>query len=159
MPVLRTLSRLSFKDHALFWEAVALTAVARLAILLVPFRRIAPWIGRQVSSEISEPDGDDCQKELLRRVRWAVETAGRRVPWKAMCLVQAMTARSMLRRRGRSGIVYFGLAKDDEADLQAHAWLRSGGLTVTGNNELWRYTTISAFGFGKQAVVAETSSN
>ena len=156
MSVMKTFLRLPLRDHCLFVEAAILTGIARVVILVLPFRWIAPWIGTQVSGDSAEADGDDSQKELLRRVRWAVEAASRRVPWQSLCLVQAMTARSMLRRRGRSGIVYFGLAKDDEKDLLAHAWLRSGGLIISGNCELRKYTTVSAFAFGTMVTAAES---
>ena len=148
---------LSGRDRVLFFEAVILTGFARMAVLILPFRWIAPWIGRQVSTDTAEPVEDESHTELLKRVRWAVEAASRRVPWKSLCLVQAMTARSLLRRRGLSGVVYFGLAKDDKKDLLAHAWLRSGGLIITGYGGLDKYTPVSAFAFGTLPHAVESS--
>jgi len=62
-------------------------------------------------------------------------------------MVRALTARSMLQRRGVSGTIYLGLAKEDGA-LKAHAWLRSGDRMVTGGRGHRAYTQVSSFAFG-----------
>ena len=56
-----------------------------------------------------------------------------------------MAAMAMLKRRGITSTLYLGLAKDDEAKLQAHAWLRCGNRIITGEKEMTGFTTIATF--------------
>lgn len=146
MQLVRTFSQVSWQDRILFIEAVCLSFFAWLAIRILPFHRVAGWIGRQLEVDDAEPEGTTNQ-HLIRRVRWAIESTARRVPWKCKCLAQAIMARSMLARRGVSGTVHFGLTKSDNS-LEGHAWLRTGGTTVTGRVGLHNYTTITKLAFG-----------
>ena len=147
MSSLSTFFSISWSDRLLFAEAIVLSCVTRIAILIFPFRRLACWLGECVEDSRTQIGiGSDIQ--LLKRVRWAVEAAGRRVPWKCKCLGQAMMAKSMLCRRGVCGEVLFGLT-NGETDLEGHAWLRCGETVVTGRVGLHKYVTLSRFAFGR----------
>ena len=76
-------------------------------------------------------------------VRWAIETAARHLPWKPVCLPQAVTAQWMLRRRGIPSTVYLGA--DPARGYDAHAWVRVGALVVTGGPGQDRFTVVSSF--------------
>ncbi len=106
-------------DCCLLVEATLFAALARMAILTLPFRWIAPWLGRYTESagDTGETAGDD---PVRQRVGWAVQVAGRHTPWQSKCLVQAIAARLMLGRRGVAGTIYLGLAKDPDGQLKAH---------------------------------------
>jgi hypothetical protein len=143
---LRKFLGLSPPKRRLLIEAALLTGVARLAVMLLPFRWIAAWLGRQKEETAAGCDGEN--QQVLSRLRWAVAAASRHVPWQAKCLVQAMTARSMLKRRSITGTLYLGLAKDPQGKLQAHAWLRSGDTIVAGGVSMRTFTVVSTFAFG-----------
>lgn len=145
MQRLRKLAALPRHDRRLLLEALVLTGVARLAILLFPFRWIAMWMG-ELGRETSRPPKKQLE-ETVDRVKWAVATVSRHVPWQAKCFVQVVTARSMLGRRGVEGTIYFGLAKDARGDLCAHAWLRCGGRIVTGGRGCHGFAVVSTFAF------------
>ncbi len=68
----------------------------------------------------------------VKRVSWAITLAARYVPWRSDCLIQVMAADRWLRRHGLCADFHLGVAKDVDGGLKAHAWLRYGGLTVTG---------------------------
>ena len=87
-------------------------------------------------------EGED---ELADEVSSTVRTASRRLPWQCKCLVQAMAAKWMLQRRGARTTLYLGLAKDEEQELCAHAWLRSGDAILTGARGHKRFTVVSTF--------------
>lgn len=146
MQLIRTFFKVSWRDRVLFLEAVCLSFFAWVAIRMLPFRRVAAWIGPPLEADASEPEGTTDQ-QLIRRVRWAIESTARQVPWKCKCLAQAIMARSMLARRGVSGTVHFGLTKSNES-LEGHAWLRTGDTTVTGRVGLHNYTTVTKLAFG-----------
>ena len=125
-----TFLRLSWADRWLILEALTWLGLARLAVLTLPFRWIAPYMGqvRAVS-----PVGDaSVDVDQVRRIALAIRRASRHTPWDSNCLAQALTAKRMLHRRRINCTLYLGLAKDDDGQLQAHAWLRSGSFILTG---------------------------
>ncbi len=132
-------------ERRLLLESFPLLGIARLAVLLLPFRWIAPSLGRHMEEIQNEVDFD--RLERARLVGWAVRAAAIRTPWKSVCLPQAVTAQWMLRRRGIPATLYLGVKKTlpkGEA-LAAHAWVRCGDLVVTGAAGHRSYTVISTF--------------
>lgn len=75
------------------------------------------------------PDAAD-----LDRRSWAIAAAAARVPWRSDCLLQAMAANRWLRRDRMQPELFLGVIKDGSGNLQAHAWLKYGGISVTGGN-------------------------
>lgn len=124
-------------------EAFLYLGLARLAILIIPFRTIAPYLGQLGAStpESTEP----LSQNTARQVSWAVSTASRHTPWQSRCLAQAIAAKMMLRRRGLASTLYLGLKKAGEKSLDAHAWLRYGDIILTGGESLDMFTVISTF--------------
>jgi hypothetical protein len=127
------------RQRALLIEAVLLLAVARLAIVALPFRRIAPWLQRA-------PQSSGCDAATVQAVRQAVTAAARNVPWDAVCLPQAMAAKAMLARRGQASALHLGAGKADGGGLMAHAWLIAGGEIVVGEAGIAGVTPLARFG-------------
>lgn len=69
---------------------------------------------------------------IAEEISRAVTQAARHVPFRAVCLPQAMAARAMLRRRGVRGVIHFGAARGVQNRLEAHAWVDAAGIKVTG---------------------------
>lgn len=143
MPRLAKFLRLPHSDRLLLVEAAVWLGMARLSVMLVPFRRIAPFLGRHMSE--STQSIEPGYRNLAERISWAVGTASRHVPWKCECLAQALAGKAMLKRRGVGSTLYLGVAKDNGENLKAHAWLRSGDLFVTGVWNANQFTVISTF--------------
>lgn len=64
------------------------------------------------------------------------------------CLAQAIAAQAMLRRRGIASTVYLGLAREARYGLGAHAWVRSGGMILTGRAGHRRFHVVATFATG-----------
>jgi hypothetical protein len=126
-------------ERRLVCEAVAMLGLARLAVLAIPFRVMAPWLARA-------PDTEVCDQALLLRVRRAVTTAARNVPWNAACLPQALAAKAMLARRGHGSAFHLGAAFDARGKLTAHAWLVAGGTVVVGASGIDDVSPLARFG-------------
>jgi hypothetical protein len=47
---------------------------------------------------------------VAREIGWAVTTGARHVPFRAVCLPQALAARMMLKRRRVPSVIHFGAA-------------------------------------------------
>ncbi|MBF0497793.1 MAG: lasso peptide biosynthesis B2 protein [Deltaproteobacteria bacterium] len=143
MPRVRKFAAWSRTEQLLLLEASLFLGLARLAIMVLPFRRIAPHLGQYMAVSPEEIDQENSTE--LRGIAQAIDTAGRHLPWECKCLVQAMAAKVMLRRRRIPCTLYLGLAKDQSRNLQAHAWLRSGRLILTGRNGMETYTVVATF--------------
>jgi hypothetical protein len=136
-------SPLPWPDRWLLVDAAFCLALARLSVLIVPFR----WLTRALRQQLGEtPVDDDC--DMLRqreRVAWALRTVNGHTPWDSNCLAQGLAGKLMLRRRRLVSTLYLGVGKDDQASFAAHAWLRSGAVVVTGGADLERFTVMAAF--------------
>jgi hypothetical protein len=118
-------------------ESALLLAAARTLVLLVPFRMYSRAMGRNGES----PEAP--ATEAVHRVSRAIESMSAHVPWRSTCLEQALAAKAMLRGRGLSNTLYVAVAR--EPGLEAHAWVRSGDVCVSGQAEFDRYTVVARF--------------
>lgn len=129
------------EHRLLVLEAYILLFLARMAVLILPFKWVAKWSGVQgTEMEPVEVDAKD-----LRKVYWAVTTASRYGWWNCLCLTQALAAKAMLRRRGLRSTMYLGLTRPGDSTFSAHAWLRCGQSIVTGAEGRERFAVIAMF--------------
>lgn len=141
--LLTKLIRLSWVEYPLLLEAAIWLTIARIAILMLPFRRVARYCGQQ-TTEVPVVDAPE-HKNLLKQISWAVTVISHYLPWEPKCLAQALVAKMMLKRRGISSTLYLGLAKNRDNELRAHAWLRSGTVFLTGSQGKNQFTVVSTF--------------
>jgi hypothetical protein len=130
-------------DRWLLLEALALLCWARFLIRVVPFRWIAPHLGRPMAE--SPAAISEAERRLALRIAWAVLAVARNMPLGFVCLPQAIAAKWMLRRRRLPSTLYLGLQRKDELKLTAHAWLRVGNRILTGRAESLNHTVIATF--------------
>lgn len=102
---LRRLARIDGRRRALLIEASAWLLWARLMLIFVPFPRLARHLGAFVPPAdprvaAARSGGAPHHARLAAEIGWAVTRAARHVPFKAICLPQAIAARIMLKRRG-----------------------------------------------------------
>ena len=138
------------RRRVLLVEAVAYLLAARLALIFIPFPRLARRLGTFVPptdarvSQVRTATAPD-QSRRAEEIGWAVTRAARYVPFKAVCLPQAMAARVMLKCRGVQSVIHFGAAKGTEKPLDAHAWLDAAGVEVTGYPVAENFAEIACF--------------
>jgi hypothetical protein len=148
--LLRRFGQVDNRRRALLAEAVAYLFAARLALIFIPFPRLARRLGTFVppadaratqAGTATAPD----QVQLAEAIGWAVTRAARYMPFRAVCPPQAMAARVMLKRRGVKSVMHFGAAKGTEKPLDAHAWLDAAGVEVTGYPVAENFAEIACF--------------
>jgi hypothetical protein len=142
--VVRSLNRLNIHKTALLVEAGLFLIASKLLLSLVPFRLLSNLLGdamAESSQMVSHPD-----ELLLTEVAWALKAFGLRLVWSRKCLLQAMAASWMLRRRGLNSTLYLGVCKDDANTLAAHAWVRAGGNIVVGAETQLDFRVVGMFG-------------
>jgi hypothetical protein len=138
------------RRRALLAEAAAYLFAARLALIFIPFPRLARRLGTFVPPTDpralrTKTVSADRQTRLAEDIGWAVTRAARYLPFKAVCLPQAMAARIMLKRRGIDSVMHFGAAKGTDKPLDAHAWLDAAGVEVTGYPVAAQFAEIACF--------------
>jgi hypothetical protein len=143
MHKIKRVLRLPLSQKGLLLEALVLLALARMAVLLLPFRWVARVLGKQ-EAHTSVQD-DPAKASHIRRIGDMVCKTAKNVPWTSKCLDRAIAAKIMLARRGIPTTVYFGVNNDEKGQLAAHAWLRSGNSYVTGGEIRSRFTVINSF--------------
>lgn len=139
-PLIR-FARLSATERGRLLEAVAALAVAGGLLKAVGFARLARRLGHHMAE--SPAVQDSTAIKTAGEIRWAVQAAAANVPWKPVCLPQAIAAQWMLRRRGIRSTLYLGV--DPGRQLDAHAWVRVGDAVVTGGAGKDRFVVVSTF--------------
>lgn len=125
-------------------EAALALTVAEAAIRWAPLR----WMGRGLGRHNVESPAANTPEltDRVRQIGWALRTAARHLSWNCRCLAQALAGRWMLKRRGIPSTVYLGVGRGRREWLDAHAWLRSGEVVLTGGAGRQRFKTIGVFG-------------
>lgn len=137
---LRRFAQVGARRRALVVEAVACLLLARLGLIFIPFPKLARWLGRFVP-----PSDPRALAALAQEIGWAVTRSARYVPFRAVCLPQAMAARVMLKRRGVASVLHFGATRGEAKPLDAHAWLDAAGVEVTGYLVAKQFAEIACF--------------
>ncbi len=133
------LARLGWTDRALLVEAMAVLTLASFAIRIVPFRHVV-----RAASAFGRPVREGAASDLLvRKIVWWVNSAGKRVPWRALCFQRGLAVHVMLRRRGVASFLHYGVAQSDS--LNAHVWVSAAGRDVIGGEEAAGYTRLATY--------------
>lgn len=140
---INTFLKMDTRDKLILIEAFILSGIVRAIIFFIPFNRIKKYIGTY-NSESPEETESSCY-EMIKKVAWAVALVSNYTPWESKCLVQALTAQKMLKKRHIYSTLYLGVAREGENKLNAHAWLRSGRVLVTGGYGWSRFKVVAKF--------------
>lgn len=134
---------LTWKMKVIYIIAYFLMGVVRLGIIVLPFKYIAPILGKKNIDSSLEVERNVLMKAA--KIGFAVETMGNFTPWESKCLVRAITAQILLRVIGTPSTLYLGMSKDESNKLIAHAWLRCGKLIITGASESVNFKSVMHF--------------
>jgi hypothetical protein len=149
-PCRQWLRRTSRERH-LFLEALPCLVWAKILVHTLPFDRLARRLGTLQTETPRTIIAEE--RALAVAVSWAVQAVARHVPLGFVCLPQAIAAQWMLRRRGVSTTLYFGVdfQQEKKIRIRAHAWLRAGDKIVTGEDQKRRHQAVEWFGDERRA--------
>ncbi|MFD0961419.1 lasso peptide biosynthesis B2 protein [Paenibacillus chungangensis] len=142
MGKLQALIRLDVRTLLLFTEAYLMLAAAKLQ-LYRPFAKVAGTLGYKRQETHKEIPLEHIR--TIKHITSAIAIMSRYTPWDSQCLVRAIAGMRMLKRRRIPGTLYLGTAKDDDGNLIAHAWLRSGPLYISGADVMKDFTVVESF--------------
>jgi Transglutaminase-like superfamily len=142
-------SSYSAAEIALVLPSIVLLGLARMAILLLPFRWYARALGGKVSQGLAARSLTPAQDAKARSIGRSVRATAAVTPWSAICLPQALAAGVLLQLHRIPHVVHFGLAPGDArpeaAPMRAHAWIVAGDRIVTGSPVLPEYRIVATF--------------
>jgi len=146
---LRKVAALTWAERWLLVQVFFLLGAARLALRVIPFRRLARYLGPLQTETL--PDAPPEHLAQARRIALAIARVSPHTPWTSNCFPQALAAKYWLRRRRIPTTLYLGVALTKTADaprseMAAHAWLRCGPLIVTGGRGHECFTVAACFG-------------
>jgi Transglutaminase-like superfamily len=123
-------------------EAAVLMVIGWAGLRLFRFQTLRRLLDHVVAVTSSRQPA--AEEDVVACVRRAVVAVAARCP-AATCLVQALAADVMLRRRGLSCIMRFGvrLTRTTTEPLEGHAWVECGGSTIDAIDGRSAFTVLS----------------
>ena len=118
-------------------------AVASLAIRILPFRRLAAMLTGREQGELE--DGRCEAVSLAADIVRDVETAARRLPWRAVCFQKGLATHWMLRRRGIPSKLHYGVSQTARPALSAHVWVSVNNTIIIGGDAADAYACLATF--------------
>lgn len=143
MKNLITFIKMPLSRKLVLTEAYVLLGFSRFIIISMPFKRIAGWLGEK--NQEMESSNEDIDLSKVQQVSGAIKIISKYTFWESKCLVQAYAAKFMLNRRKQKSTVYLGVARDENGEMIAHAWVRCGGIYITGGNGSGKFAITGKF--------------
>ena len=120
--------------------------VAKAAIFTVTFKRLVPCLGVSVGLKPWLPLLEAAQERRARQISVVVQLAARYTPWESNCFPQAVVARFLLGWYRVPYCLFFGVCRESGTGaFDAHAWVGSGRVRVTGHNGFHKYVVVGVF--------------
>lgn len=128
MKRVRSFLQLSWRDKTILTIAFTLLGLVRLGLWLVPFQRLRLLLAK--ISNISFQN-HEFKQVSIGKIIWAVETSSRYMPG-VKCLARALTTQVLMSQHGHFCELKIGVAKGEQGQLEAHAWIESQGKIIIG---------------------------
>jgi hypothetical protein len=131
----RRFASLDRRDRRLVVEAASVMALVWTGLRLLRFPALRRLLDRYASTRTRLRAGEP-SLTTIGNVRWAITAVAARFPT-ATCLVQALAADAILRRRGLAPELHIGVrSRDNRArPIEAHAWVECDGSVAIGSIE------------------------
>lgn len=150
---IRTAASLPPRDKAWFAMLYPMSGLVRAALLLLPFRRLARFLGVPHGNIQLTPLATPDQVRLAARIGAACALVARYTPWQSLCLVQAVMAKTLLDHYRIPYALYLGVSKPgaragtqgEVPGLKAHAWVAVGPRVIAGRDGHRAFTVVSTF--------------
>ncbi len=103
----------------------------RFRIRFFPMKYLKKNFGTE--GEESPEEGTAEEYRYAKLISRYVNRSADKTPWESKCLVRALTAQRLLKKKNIPNTLYLGV-KTEDGKMLAHAWLRTGKMYVTGGN-------------------------
>ena len=107
------------------------SAIYRFQLLHMDTKKMQVKWGEE-GKESPEDESMDSYR-FAKKVGYCVDQICNKTSWESKCLVRALTAQTLLKKKGIHTTWYLG-CKMENGKMAAHAWIRCGKMYVTGGN-------------------------
>lgn len=107
------------------------SALFRMLILLIKPKYLQRFWGEE--GKESQDEENVAVYKYAASISRIVNRICNKTSWESKCLVRALTAQKLLKRKGIHSTMYLGCGLKD-GKMVAHAWLRVGKMYVTGGD-------------------------
>lgn len=115
-------------QKVLFVKALILVIAIRAALWIVPFK----WLKKHLMHDLKvKKRAAEADRIHVHHVIYHVKNAAGLVPC-ASCLTQSLAALILMRHNGQDSELKIGVAKDENEQFRAHAWLEANGQIILG---------------------------
>jgi len=154
MNILRRFMTLPWARKQLMLEAAFWLLLSWALVRGLPFRFWSSWLGEQRPAD-AEPVVEEGEDSRVAPICRCIESLNARLGGRLTCLMLAMAAHWMLRRRHIPSSLVLGTLTermpDQSLSLKAHAWIRHGSGVVLGGETGEAYSPISRFVHSRSA--------
>jgi hypothetical protein len=127
-----------------FFEVFGYLLFAKVVILLMPLRKVAPHLGKL--NEDVRSDLTTLELATAKKVQLYINMVSNNAPWKSVCLDQALATMLMLNRRRIPHSLCLGVKRqEDSQKLDAHAWIECANKILVGGMRSVSYTRVAVF--------------
>lgn len=140
---LKTFWKTDYAFKRLALKTLFLLGLGRFAVLMVPFKKIAGWMG-EVNHE-TEVKPINLENSRLNQLGKVIRAVSPYTPWRSNCFAQALCAHWLLKAKSVEHTIYFGVKFGENKKFEAHAWLRAGDKMITGGAIRKEYTVVGSF--------------
>jgi hypothetical protein len=129
-------------DRNLLFKTFILLSLVRLGLWLLPFQKLLHLLGK-----IGQISPEQLLKLIpLDRIVWAVNLNSFYTLGSVQCLPRALTTQVLMRMHGYAPQLRIGVAKGEQGNLEAHAWIENQGQVVIGYlRDFSRFTPLPSF--------------
>lgn len=131
----------SNKEKLLIIKAFFITGICNLIINRIPIKKYNKLLGKK--GEESDMVISKDAEEKAEKIGDIINMVSRHTPWHSECFVKAMTAQILLKQHEIGSTLYMGVRRKN-SKMTAHAWVRSGKVSVVGGNGNG-YTVVQKF--------------
>ncbi len=136
--------KLTAPNRFLLFEAFLGLFFSKIILLFFPLKKIAPRLG--IINQAINKNLSQSQQSTAEQIRLSVARVSRFLPWRSVCIDQAMTGLMMLSRRKIPSGLCLGVKKDpNEKKLLAHAWVICGNRILIGGEQSRGFKLVSTF--------------
>lgn len=127
---LRNFINLSLLEKLYFFRSGYLIIFIHILFVFAPYRRVHRYITKKKLSNVNY--GDRKKTFYKRLIIDSINRASRYIPF-STCLSRALTGLYLLKKYGIESKLQFGVLKDTDKKVQAHAWLENEDRVIIGN--------------------------
>jgi hypothetical protein len=133
---LKRFANLSWPEQSLLLQAIFLLSLVAVGLRLLPFGLVQRMV------ILKSPNSGTGRS--VNNLVWAITAASRCLAMPT-CLNRALAGQALLARYGYESKLEIGVAKNEDLQFEAHAWLVFGEQILIGGPEVDHYTSLATW--------------